>query len=233
MQYVWNGQTIRWFMEASAYTGFHKTLAGKIIPYLNKGDTLCDLGCGVGRLDLELAPYVSHLTAIDLNENAVSILRQDAELSGLRNLSADCADAGTLDGNFDILLTSFFGRPEMADLLRLCRRRLIRIVHMEIKGRLYPGRPRFTQKDTVDMVQQELAAMGVAYRLETDSIEFGQPFRSWQDAVLFVRNNASDACDGEIDGFLQDNIIRTGRDDFPFYLPNPKEFGIFVIDREV
>ena len=232
MLFGWDEQTIRWFLDASAYTGFHKTLARKIAPYLKPDDTLCDLGCGLGRLDLELAPYVSRLTAVDINETAIELLRRDIGISGRHNMSAECADAGALRGNFDVLLTSFFGEANTSDFLKLCTRKLIRVVHMDNKGRLYPGQPRYAKKDTVETVRLELIGMGADFKLETASVEFGQPLGSWGDAVLFVRNNAPDAGDDEIERFLRENTERTDREDFPFYLPNPKEFGIFVIEKE-
>jgi len=220
-------------LDASAYLGFHKSLAEMIIPYLEPDDTLCDMGCGLGRLDLELARHVSRLTAVDINENVIELLRRDAELAGLRNFSAECGDAETFRGSFDVLLTSFFGQADTQGFLRLCKRRLIRVVHRNNKDRLYPGQPRYAKKDTVETVQRKLRDMGIDFMLETASLEFGQPLKSWRDAVLFVQNNAPDAGEDEIDMFLRENAVQTGWDEFPFYLPNPKEFGIFVIDKEL
>jgi len=77
MLFGWDEQTIRWFLDASAYTDFHQTLARKITPYLDPGDTLCDLGCGLGRLDLELAPHVMCLTAVDIDETGRLIVKKD------------------------------------------------------------------------------------------------------------------------------------------------------------
>lgn len=232
MRFSWDEQTIRWFVDAGAYTNFHKALAQKIIPHLELGDRLCDAGCGLGRLDLELAPYVSKLAAVDLNENAVGVLRADAEALGLYNLQAEVRDADTLTEIFDVVLLSFFGQSNMLDYLRLCRRKLIRIVSADNKSGLYPERYRCNLKDTVPIVCGELDAQGLAYRLELYSIEFGQPLKSRQDAKLYILKNAPEASDEEISDFLNDRIMHTGRDDFPLYLPNQKELGIFTIDKE-
>jgi len=36
----------------------------------------------------------------------------------------------------------------------------------------------------------------------------------------------------EVSDFLNGRIVNTGRDDFPLFLPNEKEFGIFIVNKE-
>ncbi|MCL1917751.1 MAG: tRNA (guanine-N(7)-)-methyltransferase [Peptococcaceae bacterium] len=231
MRFLWNEQSIQWFLDASAYTGFHHQLAMRIVPYLEADDTLCDIGCGLGRLDLELAPHVSSLTAVDVDEKVIVKLQRDVILSGFQNLHARCTDATEVKGLFDVVLMSFFGGSGsgMEDSYRLCCRRLVRVVNAENKGNLYPGSHRKTVKKTIPIVQQELSDQGYRYELVTDTIEFGQPLRSWQDAEQFVLYNAPEATDKEVNDFLHENAERTKQDEFPIYLPNPKDVGIFVI----
>lgn len=231
MRLIWDEQGIKWFLDASAYTGFHKSLAQKIIPHLEQGDTLCDAGCGLGRLDLELAPFVSNLTAVDINENAIEVLRRDAGRFGFCNLQADVCDASSLTGLFDIVLMSFFGQLDTLDFLKLCRRKLIRIVSSNNNSNFYPERYKCDAKETVPKVCDGLDALGVIYKLEYCSIEFGQPLLSMQDAEMYILRNAPGASAEEALEFLDEHIIHTGRDDFPLFLPNLKELGIFVIDR--
>ena len=231
MRFAWNEQTIRWFLDASIYTGFHKALAQIIMPHLSPGGTLCDLGCGLGRLDIELAPFMAKITAVDTNENATEFLRHEAMTSGLSNLSIIHGVASSLTETFDFVLLSFFGKSDLFEMMKLCKQRLIRIVSAENKSGLYPQKYRCKVKDTVPIVQEELDAMGISYKLELHSIEFGQPLRSWQDAKQYVIQNAPVASDDEVSGFLDENIVRTDDGDFPLYLPNQKELGIFVLGR--
>ena len=229
---TWNAQTSGWFMDASAYTGFHNTLAQKIIPYLEPGDTLCDIGCGLGRLDIELAPYVSEILAVDVSEYATKTLSQDSRRAGIDNLHVLRGDAGELKDSFDIIVISLYGWQDLPKLLRQCRRRLIRIVSAGKKSGLYPERYRRVAKNAVPDVKDELAALGIGFNLEFCSFEFGQPLKTWQDAELFVLSNAPDANQDEIGAFLNANIRETGRGDFPFYLPYLKELGIFMIETQ-
>ena len=63
-------------------------------------------------------------------------------------------------------------------------------------------------------------------------MEFGQPLISLRDAEKYVLKNAPEATEEEVSDFLIENIVRTEREDFPYYLPYTKELGIFIIDRE-
>ena len=231
--FSWDKDGIRWFIDASAYTGFHKALAQKIVPYLEPGSTLCDAGCGIGRLDLELARHVKNLTAIDVDEDAIKVLSRDAESLGLSNLRAYVHDAELLTEVFDTILLSFFRETSMPAFLKLCRRRIIRIVGADNRSNLYPENHRFKEKNAIPKVQDELISQGIGFKLELAAIEFGQPLVSWRDAELYVLKNAPEATDKEIGDFLSERLVRTGREDFPYYLPNEKEFGIFIIDKEV
>ena len=232
MRFAWNEQTIRWFLDASIYTGFHRSLAQIIMPHLSPGGTLCDLGCGLVRLDIELAPFMTKITAVDINEHATELLRHESMASGLNNLSIVHGDASSLTETFDFVLLSFFGKSDLLELMKLCRQRLIRIVSADNKSGLYPQKYRCNVKDTVPIVQEELDAKGINYELERYSIEFGQPLRSWQDAMQFILKNAPEAGTDEVIYFLNENMILTDDDDFPLYLPNQKELGIFVFDKE-
>jgi SAM-dependent methyltransferase len=221
---------MEWFLDASSYTGFHKALARKIIPHLKADDTLCDAGCGLGRLGIELAPYVKELTAVDVNEEVIAAVRRDADAAGLRDLHTKIIDAELLTERFDVVLMSFFGESNFSHILKLCRRKLIRIVSASNSSSLYPERYRCTVKSTVPGVEDELRSMGIDFSLELHSIEFGQPLRSRQSAERFILNNAPEATGKEVADFLGINLVNTGRDDFPFYLPAIKELGIFTID---
>lgn len=230
MRWIWNEQTIRWFLDASAYTGFHKALAKMILPHLRPEDTLCDAGCGLGRLDLELAPHVTAIKAIDMNAQATGVLAIDAQSLGFDNLRVVTGDAMDQSEPFDILLISFFGKSNLLDLRRLHRRKIIRVVSADKPSSLYPERFRCKEKETVRSVCGQLDALGAQYILELGAAEFGQPLRTRSDAELYVLQNAPAAAPDEVDEFLNECLKPTSREDFPYYLPFKKEFGIFIFD---
>ena len=230
MLITWDEQTSERFIAASEYTGFHKALAKKLEQYLTHEDTLCDIGCGLGRLDIELAPYVTDILAVDISEYALETLSRDAAAAGMDNIRIHRGEAEDLEGSFDVVLMSLFGATDTLKILSHCKRRFIRIVSASKKSGLYPERHRRETKYAVPVVSEELDALGVQYGMEYWSFEFGQPLKTRREAGLFVLSNAPGAGEEEVGEFLDTNLQSTGRDDFPFYLPYSKELGIFVID---
>ena len=65
MAFTWTPKQIDWYEKASSYGSFHRQLASFLVPFLQPDDTVCDWGCGLGKLSLELAPYVARLTCVD------------------------------------------------------------------------------------------------------------------------------------------------------------------------
>lgn len=230
MSFRWSDRSIEWFLSASVYTGFHKALAETILPFLDPTDTLGDLGCGLGRIDLELAPHLAHITALDIDPRVTRRLEQDAAARGLRNIRVLCADVQGADLAADILFLSFFGRAWLEFYLHRCRKRLIRVVNADNTGNLYPSRHRHTKKTTIACARQELEELGFPYRLLECALEFGQPLRSPEEGLAFVRSHAPEATDSELRAFLSGHAVETGREDFPLYIPNRKRIGIFVIE---
>ena len=227
---IWDEKSSERFIDASVYTGFHKQLAKKIIPHLEPGDKMCDVGCGLGRLDLELAPFVSDILAIDISEYAILTLSEEAARTGVKNIRAMQGDAAELGADFDVILMSLYGLEDIPGMLERCKRKHIRIVGAGRRSGLYPERYRRELKDAVPIVRDRLESLGIVYALEMCTFEFGQPLRTMHDAEKFVLTNAPEAEGKEVTGFLDEFLHNTGRDDFPYYLPYQKELGIFVID---
>ena len=206
-------------------------MARKIARYLEPDFSLCDIGCGLGRLDLELAPFISNILAVDISADAVNRLKLDAAKQGADNIIIRCGDAADVQDCFDVILLSLYGQPDIQKLLGQCRRKLIRIVSSGKRSGLYPEQYRREIKNAVPDVQEELESLGIIYNLEHCAFESGQPLRTLREAENFILSNAPDARPEVIADFLSMNIESTGRDDFPYFLPYMKEFGIFVIEK--
>lgn len=232
MAFLWNEQSIAWFLDASAYTGFHEALAARLKPFLPEGGSLCDVGCGLGRIDLALAPHAGEITAVDTDARVINILKGDAEKLGLGNITARVGDAGDISGRYDVIFMSFFGTSGWVvdRFLPMCGQ-LIRIVNSENRGHLYPEKYRRNKRGTAAMVEADLRQRRIPYRLEQWELEYGQPLRSEKDARAFVRHHAPQISVGELEDFLSRHAQATGRKDFPLYLPNLKRMSIFMMQQ--
>ena len=227
----WNEQCVEWYTIAANESTFHDTLADVIAPSLLKADTLCDVGCGLGRLSLALACGVASVVALDENPYAVQALRQRVAALELRNYTVVQGDAARLRVPYDVLLLSFFGRSTDAVLamMPLCRRRMVCVVHAGEGGNLYPVQVPKKRMNTQSL-QSALEDAGLRYRVEAARAEFGQPLRSEADGIEFILHHQPKLPQSEAEAFLRSHVVEKNSTAWPLYLPSEKKVSIFFID---
>ena len=229
MAYYWTEDRVRWYLDASARTAFHRRLAAELLPFLNEGDQVADLGCGLGQLDLILAPSVAHITCVDRDGQVLARLEEQARALDIRNLTVCCQDAGALQERFDAAILCFFGTPPslMLRCARLARRTLIRVVNVHPSpSHLAAG----ARRETAEEVAAALEQAGLPFRLFRRRLRFDQPLASREEAARFLRSHHPDLPPGRLNRLLEENLQPTGDPDFPLCLPKEKDLGIFVVD---
>lgn len=233
MKIVWNEQSIRWFHNASEYTGYHQKLAEILRKHIPRGGSLCDIGCGAGLIDFELAPYLARLTCVDISPEAIGAVERHARLRRLNNISTICMDASGLEGEWDTVMALFHGGEDMIlRYLRLARGQLILAAHGTLKGSFAPEGHKVTKRFDVHGIREYLDGQGIRYSLQQLTLEYGQPLTGLADAEAFVTAYSTPMARSELDAYLHQHLERTGDDKFPYYLPNQKKLGLFVIRRD-
>lgn len=233
MKIVWNEQSLRWFQNASEYTGYNRKLAKILLERSPCRGSLCDLGCGAGLIDFELAPHFGEISCVDISMQAVDSVRSRAAKLGLKNISAVCMDARELSGQWETVIALFHGGEySLAKYLSLASDRLIIATHGESRGNFGPPGKRVHKCFTAESVKSELDELGLCYSHDMHRLEYGQPFSSPADARAFVEAYSTAATGAELDSYLEEKLVRTGDRRFPLYLPNLKSIGIFVIRRD-
>ncbi|MBR2696210.1 MAG: class I SAM-dependent methyltransferase [Parasporobacterium sp.] len=240
MLYNWNKETFTWFQEASDYTGYNRNLAELIKPYLEGCKTILDLGCGMGLVDFELAPDFEEITCVDISEEPIGYIQNRAAKLGIPNLRAVCADGGEKENlkklipdlPKDAVLALFHGEVERIGetYLSYAAKKMILVVHGSAYGTTGPKAYRVRKCCDVDSTRAWLESHGLTYQFQEAELEFGQPHRSIEDAVAFTRVFTKNAPDEEIEEYARSHVIETGRDDFPFYTPKIRKFGLFAVD---
>lgn len=80
--------------------------ADYLLPHLDRGLTLLDVGAGPGTITADLAELVGSVTAIEINEEVLALSRQEIAGRGLTNVNFDVQDVHRLgypDGSFDVV----------------------------------------------------------------------------------------------------------------------------------
>lgn len=233
MKLVWNEQTVRWCRSASAYTGYYEKLAELLLRHIPCRDTLCDIGCGAGLIDLELSPHIGQITCVDISAEAVNAVEESVRQRGIGNVSAVCADALDLQGQWETVIALFFGGYDLVKkYLPLTKDRLILAVHEESRGSFGPAGRKAHKCSDVKTVQAFLKSQGICYHLERGALEYGQPFVDRAEAETFVKAYSTPMPQEELDAYLEAHLVHTGREDFPLYLPKLKRFGLFILRRD-
>lgn len=232
MRIVWNERSVRWFQNASRCTGFHDWLAGALLERIPRRDTLCDVGCGAGLVDLILAPHFDRVTCVDRVPQAVEAVKQQAAALGLRNLTALCLEGERLTGRWQTVVALFHGgREALPHYFSLAEDQLILVTHGSASGSFGPAGRRDVKHIHTGLMAQWLEQLGLAYDLEEACREYGQPFSDLEDARDFLRAYAAPMEPEELEGYLRERLEKTGDPAFPYYLPNEKKLGIFTVRK--
>lgn len=233
MKIVWNERSIRWFRDASEYTGYHKKLAEILLEYIPVRTSLCDLGCGTGLIDLELSPCFEQITCVDISETAIKAVEQRSRELGRNNISTRCEDAARLEGEWETVTALFYGGNEVfLNHFRLAKGQMILVVHGTREGNFGPQGHKVSKKYDVKSVKEHLEGHGIRYTLREVELEYGQPLRTREDAQEFAAAYSMPMNETELNVYLKECLKETENEQFPYYLPNKKKLGIFVIRRE-
>jgi SAM-dependent methyltransferase len=233
VNFNWNLDTIRWYQDANNYTGYFKNITSLIIPKLEGYSTLCDIGCGLGLIDMELCKYIENITCIDINQEAIKALEENIKAQNIYNISPRLINCDDIEESWDIIFVSFFGSRNLKDFLPRCKK-LIAVVNSENPTGLFPEKYRPFHKNTCLNVEENLKKDGISYDFMEASFEFGQPLVSMEDAKNFVRiHSRNNITNEELELFLSQRLIETGETQYPYFIPRMKSAGIFEIQGEL
>ena len=234
--YHWTEDMIRFMTDAAGYGDYHRKLAELILPELRGRNKVCDAGCGLGDLSLALSGEIEKITAVDIKPQAIRKLREKIAAGSIRGIEAVNADIRQMRPvpPYDGMIFCFFGRSEeILDIAgQQCRGTVIAIkknynTHRFSVGS-YPSGP-----DGYTRMQAILMERKIPFRNQPVSLEFGQPFRCFEDIRKFYLCYSRDEDPAVLtDEFLRSRVIETGNPVFPFYMPHLRRLGIISFEAE-
>lgn len=230
--FLWTAEKMQLLRQAGEHTAFYRTLAAAAAPYLSPAGHVADVGCGLGYLSRELSHYVNHVTAIESDDAALDVLRQDCP----KNVTPLCVDAFAYapEEPFDDMVFCFFGH--IADAVEIaakyCRGKVLVFTknypehrfsagHHPIEGHGFPSFCTWLEET------------GIPYESDSLEVEFDQPFRSLEQARRFYALYCQ-AGDEPLftDDFLLHKLVSTDDPDFPLCLPHVRQVGFLRLDAD-
>lgn len=234
MMELWSPDMIRFMRDASEYGTYHSELVKIMEPYISEDMHVCDAGCGIGYLSLELAKKVRRVTAADRNADALKVLEENCRLRGVRNIDIVCGDVFDIapKEKYSAMVFCYFGR--LGDILtaakRQCAGRVI-IFMRNCNEHSFSLSSEAKSGGGFADACRELTGAGIPIEARELEFEFGQPFRNAEDAGRFFEiYSHGENRETITDSFLDGKLTRTGREDFPFYYPGRKKTGCIILN---
>lgn len=231
---LWYEDMVRFMRDASEYGTYNQELAKLLAPELTQEMHLCDAGCGLGYLSLALAPLVGKITSVEKNPDAVAVLEENCRTGGITNIEPMCGTIQEVipEEKYDAMVFCFFGgiHEILQTAKQQCKGKVIMITRTYTTHRFSVG-SHPTGSYGYWGSREVLTNLGIPFEEKTFDLEFGQPFRSLEDARRFFEIYSHDEDKSSItDAFLRSKVLETGREDFPLYMPHLRNLAILKFE---
>lgn len=230
--FVWTPERLRFRVDAARFGSFYREIAQEIAARVPASAHICDAGCGTGDLARVLAASFAQVTALDHDLAALRALREDCP----PNVTALCRDAltDTPSARYDAMVFCFFGSA--AEILsaakRQCRGTVIAVKKQGGAHRFSPGCAQ-ARRDSLQTLENELAARGIDYTCVRRTLDLGQPFRTLEDAVRFFRLYHRGGDESNVSSERVAALLRPiNHSEFRYYYPAETSVGLLFFNLE-
>ena len=229
--YRWEPDMIRYMRDASEHSRYHQELVAQMLPWLKKDTHICDAGCGLGYLSMALVEHVGHVTAVDINADALRGLEEKA----LSNVTVLRGDITALPPSrpYDAMVFCFFGGIE--EILRIAKEQCggsVFVISRNYTAHRFSVGEYPTGNYGFSRAKMVLHEKGIAFTEKTLQVELGQPFHSLEDARRFFELYSRDDNKQLItDEFLREKLMEQPGE-FPWYLPHLRKIGFLCFDAK-
>lgn len=233
--FCWTDDMISFMQDAERFGSYQNELADWICEALPMVRHVCDAGCGLGFLSVRLTERFETVTAADISGQALANLHRIAAEKNVSNLEILETDMLTFapEAPYDAMVFCLFGR--MREILRVAKRCCageIVVVKKAFTHHRFSVSSVPLRDEVTDQAADFLRAHGVPFQLETKTFDMGQPLRSFDDAMRFFEIYSKDAPGTITRETVLPRLRETGDRAFPYYLPQEKALGRFILDAK-
>lgn len=230
MMQLWYDDMIRFMRDASEYGTYNADLAKIIAPWLSNEMHICDAGCGLGYLSLALSPYVKNVSSVEINPNALAVLKDNCRSLGINNITPLCGSIQEIypETKYDAMVFCFFGGiDEILEITKeQCCGDIFIITRTYTTHRFSVGKHPTNGYGWAG-ARETLSINAIPFEEMTFELEFGQPFRSMADAKRFFEIYSKDEDKSFItDEFLLNKVKSINHQIFSLYMPHLRNLGI-------
>lgn len=236
--YEWTNDKIRWYHDACVYPDNNRDriITELILEHLKLEDSICDLGCGIGSLSMALSDKVNRVIAIDQNAAALNFLKKQITEKRKDNIEVINGDYRQLKPREEppkAAVLCMAGRLEthLPYALKWFSKKLFFITGNSAYHSFKPGQRKASYEPT-ENVRTYIENYGLMYREQMISVRFGQPLKSKEEAMAFMRCYNRAGIIEDIKADLEKKLVRTQDKAFPWYYPCDKSYRVFIIEQK-
>lgn len=236
--FIWTTNKIHWYQQAANYTKYYKEIFQEISPHIKDSDHVCDLGCGLGDLSIELATIADEVTSIDISKEALAVLKEKKHAKKVTNINVikkDWADL-KLKPQWDVVVVSFFRQnyEDFIKLLKMARRKIIVVSTNGSEDNFLPRQKKHRNEGKINDLKTIFNDHGLRFKCIERTVQFGQPLASIDDTRNYIKTYVPDCEEDVMEKHIEDRLIKITEGDFAgqYFFSNNKEIGIFVIEKD-
>ena len=232
---AWSPEVVRFMEDAGRFGTYFHVLADVATRGLAPGATVVDAGCGMGQLSRAMLDRGMRVDAVDLSPKAVEYALAHPETCAPVRM-ANFFESGFIPRGCDRIVFSLSASWE--DAFRIARENGAQSVVAFNKIHRYPHagpggdecRPIIR---SMERVTRELEQLDYDCNAWDIVLDYGQPFRTLEDAQLYFRLFRTYRYpQGVTAGELRRILKQTGDAEFPYYLPVLRHLAVFEMQLE-
>lgn len=229
-RYRWSDDRIRFMEDAGRHTELYRLAAQKLAELTPQGGSVCDAGCGLGFSSIELARWFEQVTAVDISAQALEILAKNARVENIRIIEGDVFRRCPKE-RYQAMLFCCFGRAD--EIVEAARRQCdgtVLVIQKIARSHRFSTQKVARESFSFSQLELGMQRRNIPYRVWRESVEFGQPLRSIDDGIRFMKlYNRADP-DEVTEEYVKARVVEQEDVEFPYYLPMRNEMGFLAFD---
>ncbi|MEE1087051.1 MAG: class I SAM-dependent methyltransferase [Schaedlerella sp.] len=234
--YQWNPEMIQFMNQAAKDSIYYEELASHIIPHITEDCIVCDVGCGLGYLAIEIAKYCKKVYAVDISEDVIDELKKRLKAEQIENVEALCVDAFKWkpEDQIDTTVYCMFGSLEEIDQigkhLEVSQQFVVRRLAKEHRFKIKEHKPRKHRHSAQGMLE-ELEQKGRICDYVEMTASLDQPFKNLKEAVRFFElyNKTEEKITLED---VKERLIKQENEEYPYVFPAEKRMGLIHFNMD-
>lgn len=223
--FLWNDKSLKWMRDAANYTNYYTIISEQLKDILTEESSVCEIGCGIGYLSLNMAKYVKDILAVDVSEKALETMKEemnDREITNIQIINADWHNLLDYYGENKFHITMYSNFTAITtdwEKLKAITSRYIVAVLPRVQN------PNYGKRETLSNAMEFLDDSGIDYQCITHDLQFGQPFYDENEIDEYLKLYKVNSAEDKKEEIMNHPLTKEGF----YFLDKIKKSGTLII----